>query len=432
VGILLFLKHEKKEVYGLGFLNPFAALIVSFCLLGLMLYKRMNLGITLNATALLLALLSLDWQNIPTILYETTADMLTIAIVLATFGIMLLSQLYKETRVINNLSESASRIIKNSKIVSSVLPAVIGFLPVAGGALMSAPLVDSQTEKLGLKPEKKAYVNVWFRHTIFPVYPISQVLIMTAALTGIALPLIIMRQVPVVVVMVVVGYLIGFWKVSVRKKEESQSSKNSSSLDSDLKHFLIALSPILATIVVVAGLDTAGLGLARFGFDVFIATLMGIMVLIMISKPSLHVLAKPLKSWEIYGITLAAYGAFLLRNVTIAAGISDIFKTLVISGSVDIILLLTAVPALLGFLTASPSGGVAISVSILAGMVTFSPKTAALLYMSAYLGYLIMPAHLCLAFTVDYFKCSLSKVYKYIIPSFLISFVAALLVYFLV
>jgi len=415
----------------LGLVNPSVALIVSFCFLGIMLYKRVNIGVTLNATALLLALLSLDWQSIPTVVYKTTTELLTIAVVLATFGIMLLSQLYKETRVINTLSESASRIIKNPKIVSSVLPAVIGFLPVAGGALMSAPLVDSQTEKLGLKPEKKAYVNIWFRHTIFPVYPLSQVLIITAALTGIAIPLIIIRQIPVVVVMVVVGYLISFWKVSVVKKEESLDSKKSSNLNSNLKHFLIAFSPILATIMVVAVLDAAGLGLAGIGFDVFLATLVGLMVLIMISKPSLHVLAKPLKSWEIYGVTLAAYGAFLLKNVTIATGISEIFKTLVINGSIDIILLLTVVPAVLGFITGSPSGGVAINVSILAGMLTFSPKTAATLYISAYLGYVIVPSHLCLAFTVDYFKCSMRKVYRLIIPSFLITFAVALLVYFL-
>jgi len=396
-----------------------------------MVYKRVHIGITLNATALLLALLSLDWQSIPAIVYETTADTLTIAVVLATFAIMLLSQLYKETGVIDDLSESASRIINNPKIVSGALPAVIGLLPVAGGALMSAPLVDSEAGKLGLKPEKKAYVNVWFRHTIFPVYPISQVLIMTAALTGTAIPLIMLHQIPVVAVMVAVGYLIAFWKVSAVKKEESSNSKNSSNLNSELKRFLVAFSPILTTIVVVIGLNTAGLGLANLGFDVFIATLMGLMVLIIISKPSPHVSAKPLRSWEIYGITMAAYGAFLLRNVTIAAGISEIFKTFVTGGSIDIILLLTVVPALLGFLTGSPSGGVAISVSILAGMLTFSAKTAALLYISAFLGYVIVPTHLCFAFTVQYFKCSMSRVYKYIVPSFLVSFAAALLVYFL-
>jgi len=415
----------------LGLLNPFAALTIAFGCLGLMIYRRLNLGITLNATALLLALLSLDPHTIPSIVYTTTTDLLTVAVVLATFGIMLLSQLYKETKVINSLSDAASRVINNSKVVSSLLPAIIGFLPVAGGALMSAPLVDCEADRLGLKPEKKAYVNVWFRHTIFPVYPISQVLIITAALTGIAVPFIIIRQIPVVVVMILVGYLFAFWRISTQKQQNDCSPRNRSNLNSDLRRFFIAFSPILATILAVIVLDAAGLGLASLGFDVFIATFLGVFVLILISRPSAHVLVNPLRRWDIYIIALAAYGAFLLRNVTIATGISETLKALVVNGSIDVILLLTLVPALLGFATGSPSGGVAIAVSILAGTLTFSAETAALLYISAYLGYLIVPSHLCLAFTVDYFKCSLGRVYRYILPSFLISFAAAVLVYFL-
>jgi len=415
----------------LGLVNPVVALLVSFGFLGVMLFKRVNLGITLNATALLLALLAVDIATIPAIIYRTTLEPLTIAVVLATFGIMMLSQLYKHTRVIDALSESVGKIINNPKIVSSILPAIIGFLPVAGGALMSAPLVDSQTEKLGLKPEKKAYVNIWFRHTIFPVYPLSQVLVITAALTGVAVPLIILRQIPVIAVMIIIGYLISFWKLSKTEKEARLNPVETQNVNSNLKRFLIAFAPIMATIIAVVALDAAGLGLAGIGLDVCVATFVGIIVLVLIAKPSRQVLVKPLRSWEIYGITLAAYGAFLLRNVTVATGISEILKAFVVNGGVDVIILLTLVPAVLGFVTGSPSGGVAISVSILAGLLAFSPKTAALLFMSAYLGYLIVPSHLCLAFTVDYFKCSMGKVYKYIIPSFLVSFIAALLVYFL-
>jgi len=414
----------------LGVLSPVVALVVSFCFLGVMLYKRVNLGITLSAAALLLALLALDPQTIPTIIYRTTVDPLTIAVVLATFGIMLLSQLYKLTRVIDSLSESLDKIINNPKIVSSVLPAIVGFLPVAGGALMSAPLVDAQTEKLGLKPEKKAYVNIWFRHTIFPVYPLGQVLVITAALTGVALPSIILRQIPVVAVMVAVGFLISFWGASKTSGEEPVKTNQRRGL-SEVRRFLAAFSPILVTIAVVIAIELAGLGLAGIGFDVFVATIVGIVVLLLISKPSSQVLVASVKGWQIYGVTLAAYGAFLLRNVTVATGISEILKAFVVNGSVDVIVLLTVVPAILGFVTGSPSGGVAISVSILSGLLVFSPKTAALLFMGAYLGYLVVPSHLCLAFTVDYFKCSMEKVYKYMIPSFLISFTAALLVYFL-
>ncbi len=417
----------------MGLINPLAAVIVSFCLLGLMLYKRVNLGITLNATALFLALLSIDWQEIPTIIFKTTTDLLTISVVLATFGIMLLSQLYKETGFINRLSESFSRIIKNSKVVLSVLPAIIGFLPVAGGALMSAPLVDSEAEKLKLKPEKKSYVNLWFRHTIFPIYPLNQVLITTAAITGTTVASLILRQLPVVTVMVIIGYLIGFWKVSNPKNKENTKEKGK--INSDLKNFFIAFSPVLTTIFMAISLGLVGLGLSTRGLDVLIATFVGIIVLIGISKLSIQVFVKPLKNWGIYGITFAAYGAFLLGNIMKSGEIPEIFEAFAANGNIDSTLLLTVIPAVFGILTASALGGVSISVPILSGIIALSnntPTTASLIYMSSYLGYVIAPTHLCFVFTADYFKCSLGKMYKYVIPSFLVTFITALLIYLLV
>jgi integral membrane protein (TIGR00529 family) len=351
--------------------------------------------------------------------------------VLATFGIMLLSQLYKETGEINRLNENLSKIIKNPKIILSTLPAIIGFLPVAGGALMSAPLVDSEAEKLKLKPEKKAYVNLWFRHTIFPVYPLSQVLIITVGVTEVTMASIILRQIPAVIAMIIVGYGIGFWKVKNPKNEE-KTTKEKNNLNSNLKNFLTAFSPIIATIIVAVCMELISPSLAKQGFDVLIATIVGIIVLIAITKPSLHVLKIPLKGTGIYGVTLAAYGAFFLKGTVSAAGISQILKTSLTNGSVDILLFLTIIPAFLGFLTGSANGGVAIGASILAGVFVFSPKTAALLYMSAYLGYIVAPTHLCFAFTANYFKCPLTKMYKYVIPSFIITVTAVLLTYFLI
>lgn len=411
------------------FVDPLVSVIISLGFLVLLLYKRVNLGIALNAAAILLALIGVEWSTIPAIIYATTSDQLTLSIVLATFGIMLLSQLYKETSVINRLSGSLSRILNNPKIVISVLPAVLGLLPVAGGALMSAPLVDSEADKLKLKPERKAYLNLWFRHTIFPVYPLSQILIMTAALTGTTVPSIILRQIPVVAVMVLVGYIIGFAKLPKSECKDETAPRSDSR--SSLKEFLVAFSPILATIIVAVGLGLSGFGFSASGFDVLIATMIGLLVLVAISKMRLNTFLKPFKSWGIYGITAAAYGAFLLRNTMTAAGISGIFKTFVTSGNIDIIFLLAIIPTVMAFMTGSPSGGVATAISIFAGVLTFSPATASLIYMSAYLGYTMSPTHLCFVFTVDYFKSTLGKVYKYVIPSIIATFAATLAVYIL-
>jgi len=419
----------------LALFSPAVAIVASLCLLGILLYKRVNLGIVLNVTALFLAALALDWTQVPAVVYETTDPQtldgrLTISVVLATFAIMLLSQLYKETGMIDRLSENIGKMIKNPKVVLCTIPAVIGFLPVAGGALMSAPLVDSEAEKLGLKPDRKAYINLWFRHTIFPVYPISQPLIVAAGLMGVTVPILILRQIPVVLVMIVAGYVIGFWKIKKTKEKDRTGTTNNEG--SNWRQLLITFSPILSTIVVAIALGLAGFGLSQQGLDVLIATLAGLIVLIYVSRLNLKVFAKPFRSWAIYGITFAAYGAFLLRKVIISAGISSIFQGLVTNGNVDIIIMLTVVPAVLGLITGSPQGGVAIGASILAGILTFSPKIAALVYISAYLGYTIAPTHLCFMFTAQYFKCPLNKLYKYVIPSFIAAFAMALIVYYLV
>lgn len=52
-----------------------------------------------------------------------------------------------------------------------------------------------------------------------------------------------------------------------------------------------------------------------------------------------------------------------------------------------------------------------------------------LLYISAYLGYLIVPTHLCLVFTAQYFRSSISKSYKYLVPATIVSIIAALITY---
>jgi len=283
---------------------------------------------------------------------------------------------------------------------------------------MSAPLVEAETEKLGLKEDKKTYVNLWFRHTIFPVYPVSQFLMLAAMLTGLTVTSLILRQIPVVISMVIIGYLIGLWK-STKTKEAGNVKANRGS---ELKRFGITFSPILATIIAVI----------IFSIDVSIAVFIGVAVLLAIAKPNLKTFIKPFKNRTLWGITLAAYGAFLLRNMAEAIGISQIFGSFVTNGNIDVLLLLTVIPAFLGAITGSPSGGIAISVSILTGIVSFTPKSASLLYISSYLGYVVAPTHLCLVLTAEYFKCSLGKLYKYLIPSLIVSFATGILVYLLV
>ena len=78
----------------------------------------------------------------------------------------------------------------------------------------------------------------------------------------------------------------------------------------------------------------------------------------------------------------------------------------------------------------SPAGGIAVSVPIIAGTLSFSAGATSLLYISAYLGYLAAPTHLCLVLTADYFKCRLNRLYRLILPSVAVTFVVSFIIYF--
>jgi len=403
----------------MSFLNPLIVFGISIIIFLIMLYRKAGLGISLIFTALVMSFLSVGVSETTIVLIETCIDPITLTLVFASFFIMVLSILYKETGLVNTLTSSLGGFIKNSKLMVSLLPAVIGLLPVAGGALMSAPMVEAEADKLGLDETKKTYINIWFRHSILPVYPISQFIVLTAALTSTGIDALIARQVIVVFVMIAIGYFIGLRKTKSIKIDRPEAKNNPKS---NMKKLVYSFLPIIFTVILTAALN----------LNIALATLLGVVAILMITRTKVSTFRKLLKNKALWEVTLAAFGALLLKNVTLVSGASEILGNTLINSNLHPIVLLSVVPAGLGFLLGSPSGAIALSVPILAETVTFIPKTASLLYISAYLGYLIAPTHLCLVFTAQYFKAPISRNYKYLIPSTIIAIAAALITYLII
>jgi len=406
------------EVFQVSLFNPLLVFAVSIALFVVLMYRRVGLGVSLTVAAFLMSILSLGISGTATVLSETCLDQTTLTLVFSSFFIILLSILYRETGLVNVLTRSLSGFIKNSKLIVSLLPAVIGLLPVAGAALMSAPMVEAEADKLGLDESKKTYINIWFRHAILPIYPISQFLILTIALTGTSMDSLIARQALVVAIMIIIGYFIGLRKTKVAKNADPETELNQKA---NLKGLLYSFLPIIITII-----------LAALNVNIAISTLVGVITLLAITKTKLTTFKKTLKNRVVWEVTLAAFSALLLRNVTLASGASQILGSALANTNLNEIIILSVVPAVLGFLLGSPTGAMALSVSILAETVAFIPKNVSLIYISAYLGYLGAPTHLCLVFTAQYFKTSISKSYKYLIPSIIVSIAAALITYLLV
>ncbi len=408
-----------KGVGHVSFLNPLLVLSISIALFIILLYKRIGLGVSLTLAAFLASFLSLGISGTGTVLYETCIDPVNLTLVFASFFVMILSLLYKETGLVNVLTRSVGGFIRNSKVIVSLLPALIGLMPVAGGALMSAPMVEAEAEKLGLSDSKKTYVNVWFRHVILPIYPISPFLILTAVLTETTLISLITIQSLTVIVMISMGYFLGLRKTKNTKEKKRETKRGTKA---NINELLYSFSPIIVTILLTAILN----------LNIAVATLAGVISILIITRTNFTLLPKIVKNPTLWEVTLAAFGALLLKNVTLVSGASEILGNALADTSSSGIVLLVSVPAILGFILSSPSGAIALSVPILAETVTFIPKTASLLYVSAFLGYLLAPTHLCLAFTAQYFKCPISKSYRYLLPSIIVTMAFTLIIYFLV
>ena len=365
-----------------------------------------------------MSLLSLELSETGTVFLETVVDPTSVSLVFASFFIMLMSVLYKETGLVDDLTKSLGSFVKNSKVIVSVLPAVIGLMPVPGGALMSAPMVDSEADKLGLDDAKKTFVNLWFRHVIIPVYPVTQFIVLTAALTQTSIDALIVRQILVVAVMILAGYFIGLRNTKTSKPAAASNPEQKPR--KDLKTLLVSFLPIVVTVVLTAFLN----------IDIAVSTFAGVVTILAVTKAK-GAAVNVLKNTAIWEVTLAAFGAMLLKNVTVASGASEILGNALAGANMPAVVMLSVVPAFLAFLIGSTPGAIALSVPILAETVAFVPQTASMVYIFAYLGYMLAPTHLCLVFTAQYFKSSINSSFKYLIPATAVSMVAALITYFM-
>ena len=77
------------------------------------------------------------------------------------------------TGYLDKMVQGLQGFLGNLKASIMVVPALVGSMPVLGGAAVSAPLVDKLGEGLHLSPDRKAAINLVFRHGMFFVFPFS-------------------------------------------------------------------------------------------------------------------------------------------------------------------------------------------------------------------------------------------------------------------
>lgn len=382
-------------------------IVLTVIVMIILLIKRgVEIGVTLLIAAICLSLL-LSPQYFIDILCETVISTRTWFLILMSTSIAILAELYRLTGLIEDLGIGLAKALRSPKIAVMLTPAIIGLLPVAGGALMSAPIVGALSENLNFTIELSIYANVWFRHTIFMFYPLSQLLITTSAITGLPIELLALKQLPIAIFMIILGYIITF------RNLKGEVSIGISEARTPLKTSAIPLITALTLAILFRFL------IGNFGMA--IGVVIGMLVLATVSKANSQTIFKSINNKRVRGIALAAFSIMYLQKSFLASGASRVITEVLTSNTIPITLLEYTLPGFLSLITGSPLTGVVLSLPIMESLTTLTPTDVSAIYVSSYLYYLGSPAHLCFVYTAQYFDCSIHKSYKYMIPSIVIS-----------
>jgi len=402
--------------------NSCAILLASFTLLALLLFVKAPLWLALILVAVFTSVSAGGFRTAYTLLLKTAVSIETWNLVAPMYLIAVFVTLYRVTGFVEKLENTVTAGLKNHKLAAMVVPAVLGLLPVPGGALLSAPVVDSIGESLGIDRVRRVFINVWFRHVIFLVYPMSSALILTSALTGVDLWRIIAYQTPVALIMIALGYVMGF----TRARPTTIGARN---IDRPRAVSLKPLYPIVVATSLALALSPIldslpGLPLARL--SVVVGVLSGIALLTLLSNVDAGTLSRILIVREALEMALVGFGAMYFRSVFSSIDLSCLASSFMLSGGVPVVVI---VPTVLSLVAGLVTNGVVLSLTLLNGLVEFNAKTSSLVYLSAFLGYLVSPLHLCYVLTAQYMKTDLIKPYIYLIPATLITLTLAYIIY---
>ncbi|MCR8454367.1 MAG: DUF401 family protein [Crenarchaeota archaeon] len=361
---------------------------------------KKNLWLAIFVAGLILAF---STSNSINVIFNALIKMSSIDNILLAFALMEIPLIGKLLE--NPLTENISFL--DRRVASVMGPAIFGFLAVPGGAVLSCPLVDRIIGN-DLPVNKKAALNVWFRHITFFVYPLSTALIVAVALSGLDLVVAIAYMFPMLIVSVIIGYMFYLRGLSGGKNAGGKLYPGAITI--------IILAPVVQ---IVANILKLSMELSAF-IGVTVAFLLSIFY-VKITFRKVLALAKRIEAWE-FGLV---YLAIMFYGYVFAqTSVSNVIYSL----SPPRLLLTVIIPFLMGVATGRVQLALTILIPLykgLFGVIDYFILTA--MYTASSAGYLMSPVHPCLVLTSKYFRLNLHNAIKEIaLPSILLTFFAAI------
>ncbi len=342
----------------------------------------------------------------------------TLSLALVVSLILILSSSMETTGQMKRLLDRFRGLVASPRLNLVIFPALIGLLPMPGGAVFSAPMVKEMGSDQKLSPSRLSFINYWFRHIWEYWWPMYPGVLLATLMADINLLFFVLMMFPLTIVAMVSGRIS---KNELNAENPGGTKKNRPSM----KPFLHELLPIL--IVIVLGL---GLGMALSGlFPGFaVAKEVGLIISLVLAVTWIWYENKmPLKQGRdivlnkkmfnmVYMVIAILIFKGILGDSEAVRGISHELMEI----HIPLFLIAAVLPFIVGLFTGITIAFVGSTFPILISLVHTQGEAA---FMPAYImvglvcgfaGVLLSPLHLCLLLSNQYFETTLNPVYRYL------------------
>lgn len=352
--------------------------------------RRFNLGaVMLVGSALLAIAFAMSPAAVAASAWGTLTTWTTWQLTIALVAIVVLEHALREWGALRKLSAGLLGIMRDERLVMAALPALIGFLPSAGGARFSAPLVDEVASTTSATAATRSFANYWFRHVWNYSVPVYAGVILVSAVAAVPLASVIATNFPLTAAALVAGAVVTFPRVHPLGREHVARS-----LRGHLTDLLPGLLPILGVLVAVA----------LFHVDVALALVVATVAVAVVARVPLADLTRVLRSPATVRIATMVLGVLVFKDMLQSSGAVATIPGLLEGAGIPLVAVAFVLPLVVGFVTALETAFVGLTFPLLLAVAGHPDlRLLAFAYAAGFAGVMLSPLHLCMIFTREYF-----------------------------
>ncbi|MEW6288631.1 MAG: DUF401 family protein [Thermodesulfobacteriota bacterium] len=331
--------------------------------------------------------------------------------------ILILSDALERSGQSRRLMDALSGYLTSPRWRLVFFPALIGLLPMPGGAVFSAPMVKAVSAEMALKNADRAVINYWFRHVWELAWPLYPGIILTVALADIPIVTFISRTWPGVVAMFALGW---FFYLRPGVLASADLVVAPSAAPRRIGAALREGAPLLVAIAGAVGLEagiSAWAPAVPFEWGVIAALLAAVVCIMGQNRLGAAFLFDVLIKKSLRAMLFVVAAIFIFKDVMQAAGVVD---AMALSAGDGIALFAAAVflPFLVGMVSGINVAFVGATFPLLLGLLdALNMRELMIPYLvlasfAGFTGVMISPIHICFVLTCEFFGTDLARAWR--------------------